>query len=48
MKQDQNSIDPKIPGLQITGILHKIETNNEVQIMIKIHTMIKLRSKLVH
>ena len=37
MKQNQD-----LPGLQITGILHKIETNNEVQIMIKIHTMIKI------
>ena len=42
MKQDQNWIDPKLPGLQKTGILHKIETNNEAQIMIKIHTMIKI------
>ena len=30
-KQDQNWIDPKLAGLQITGILHKIETNEMIK-----------------
>jgi hypothetical protein len=30
-KQDQNWIDPKLAGLQITGILHKIEINKIIK-----------------
>ena len=30
-EQDQNWIDPKLAGLQITGILHKIETNEMIK-----------------
>ena len=30
-KQDQNWIDPYLAGLQINGILHKIETNEMIK-----------------
>ena len=30
-KQDQNWIDPKLAGLEITGILQKIETNKIIK-----------------
>ena len=31
-KQDQNWIDPQLAGLQIIGILHKIEANEMIKL----------------